>query len=151
MTRATIATVCVLLMGCAELERAVDSSEILAADRAFAQATAEYGAEGWVSYFAADGIMVSGQTVVAGHDSIRALMTRVFADPMYSLEWEPQRAEVAISNDLGYTWGTYERRRTEDDGTAVSETGSYLSVWRRGEGGEWKVALDIGSPDDPGN
>jgi uncharacterized protein (TIGR02246 family) len=138
-------------MGCSKTGGVADSSEIMEADRAFARATAENGAEGWVSNFAVDGIMVSGQTVVSGHDSIRALMTPLFADSTYSLEWEPRRAEVAISDDLGYTWGVYRRSRTDAGGDMVTETGSYLSVWRRGEDGEWKVVLDIGSPDDPGN
>ena len=117
------------------------------ADRAFARSTQANGAEGWASYFAEDGIMGGGQAVIVGRDSIRTLMMPAFADPMYSLSWEPMLAEVAASGELGYTLGRYERRRTAADGTVSSETGSYLTVWRREGGGEWRVALDIGSPD----
>jgi ketosteroid isomerase-like protein len=57
------------------------------------------------------------------------------------------QADVAESGDLGYTLGRYESRRIGPDGQQVRETGSYLTVWKRGADGSWKVALDIGSPD----
>jgi len=120
--------------------------QIMEADRAFGAATAESGVEGWVSYFAENGIQFRNGSIVSGHASIRELMTPAFAGSTYALTWDPVLAEVSESGDLGYTVGRYESRRTGADGEPVVTTGSYVTIWRRGADGTWKVALDIGNP-----
>ena len=146
MTRVLLLVMCAGFVACAAPDSGGQADAIMEADRAFARATAERGVDGWVSFFADDGAMV-GQTQVVGHDSIRAAMAPAFADSTFSLEWEPVQADVAESGDLGYTLGRYESRRVGPDGQPVRQTGSYLTVWKRGADGSWKVALDIGSPD----
>ncbi|MDH3498223.1 MAG: DUF4440 domain-containing protein [Gemmatimonadota bacterium] len=123
--------------------------DLLEADRAFAQATAERGVEGWVSYFAADGIQFRQAEPVIGHDAIRAFMEPAFQDPNFSLTWEPVSGELSASGDLGYTRGRFESRGSLPDGTVASGAGSYVTIWRRMEDGTWKVAVDIGNPDPP--
>lgn len=146
MARVLLLGLCAGLVACAAPDDEVRADAVMEADRAFARATAERGVDGWVSFFAEDGAMV-GQTREVGHDAIRAAMAPVFADSTFSLQWEPVQAEVAASGDLGYTVGRYESRRMGTDGLEVRQTGSYLTVWKRGADGSWKVALDIGSPD----
>lgn len=55
-----------------------------------------------------------------------------------SSSWQPDKAEVAASGDLGYTYGSGEK--TGADGK--SEPHVYTRIWRK-EGRMWKVALDI--------
>jgi ketosteroid isomerase-like protein len=62
------------------------------------------------------------------------------------LGWKPLRADVARSNDLGYTYGTYEFKAADEK---ASEKGNYLRIWKRQRQGEWKVVLDILSPIPP--
>jgi ketosteroid isomerase-like protein len=146
---AALAAVLAPLAACAEssADTAAAREQIRAADLAFARATAERGAEGWVSFFAADGKMFRPGQVVSGPDSIRAHVTPWFADAAFSLTWEPTFAEVATSGDLGYTYGRYQSRGRDSMGNAVTGAGWYVTVWRRDEDGTWKVALDIGNPD----
>jgi hypothetical protein len=67
------------------------------------------------------------------------------------LSGEPLKAEVARSNDLGYTYGRYELREGDarPDATAT-EKGYYVRVWKRdGAGGgasRWKIVLDTTHP-----
>ncbi len=148
MSRILIALACAVPMACEPSPAPPSETELMEADRAFDQSTAARGVEGWVSSFAEDGIMVSSRGLVVGHDSIRAVMTPVFADSTFTLRWEPDHAEVAASGELGYTLGRYESRRVGEGGAVVTRTGSYLTVWRRGEDGEWRVVVDIGNPDE---
>jgi ketosteroid isomerase-like protein len=113
------------------------------ADRKFASDTAELGTSGWVETFAVDGKLVSGGGVVEGRQAVGDAM-RSLDDPGYSLSWEPDFAEG--SGDLGYTYGTYRRETLDEMGEPVLETGRYVTIWRRDSAGQWKVALDIGSP-----
>ena len=125
-------------------------SEIMEADRAFNQATAERGAAGWVSFFAPNGSMISaGVGEVQGAEAIQATMEGAFADASYRLTWEPSRAEVSASGDLGYTVGRYTSVRVGNLGQEVRSSGLYVSIWRRQEDGSWKVEMDLGNPTSP--
>jgi uncharacterized protein (TIGR02246 family) len=121
---------------------------IMDADRAFAQATAAHGVDGWVSYFAQDGVQFPPGGTISGHEAIREMMTPALANPTFSLTWEPVSARVSSSGDLGYTIGRYESRVMGPDEQEVVATGSYVSIWRKQADGSWKVELDIGSPDE---
>lgn len=54
--------------------------------------------------------------------------------------WEPRGGMLSKSKDLGYTFGIY---------TIVHEgeekKGTYATVWRKNEKGEWKYVLDTGN------
>ncbi len=120
---------------------------LMEADRAFARATAERRAAGWVSFFADDGAQLVPGSEVRGQDAIRELMGPAFADTSFTLSWEPTRADIAASGDVGYTIGRYVSRRTGPDGILVESTGAYVTMWRRNPEGVWKVVLDSGVPD----
>ena len=69
------------------------------------------------------------------------------AKPFYerrgaTLRWVPKRAEVAESGELAYTYGNW--TVTAKDMTV---TGSYVTVWRKKEGGSWKFVLNAGQND----
>jgi ketosteroid isomerase-like protein len=118
---------------------------LMQADRDFAMATAERGVEGWVSYFAPNGAMITaGRGEVEGHDAIREIMAPVLADSAPRLLWEPIRAEVGHGGDLGYTIGR-SQRVARDSAETLLGTGNYLTVWRRQADGTWKVERDIGT------
>jgi uncharacterized protein (TIGR02246 family) len=117
------------------------------ADRAFARDTAARGAAGWASWFAEDGAQLVPGREVRGREAIEEFMSTAFADTSYSLEWEPSRASLSDAGDLGFTLGRYVSRRLDAQGQAVERTGTYLSIWRREEGGAWRVVVDTGVPD----
>lgn len=53
---------------------------------------------------------------------------------------KPAGGGSAKAGDLGYVYGTYERKGDKP------ESGSYLRVWRREPGETWKLALEVLSP-----
>jgi ketosteroid isomerase-like protein len=58
------------------------------------------------------------------------------------MTWDPIAADVSRSNDLGYTYGSYELRASG----SPAEKGYYVRVWKRNRNGAWKVALDTLHP-----
>jgi ketosteroid isomerase-like protein len=121
--------------------------ELMAADRAFRDATALDGANGWVSFFSEDGAMIAeGIGEIRGKEAIYSRMEAGFADPDFSLNWEPYRAEISQGGDLGFTVGRYETRRGQGDEAVVLGRGIYVSIWRREAQGGWKVLMDLGNP-----
>ena len=117
-------------------------AELLAADRAFAQATAENGIEGWLAWFADDGAMTLAGVELRGHAAIREAMTPLLSDPASRLVWDPVSAEASPDATLGYTTGRYRVVRVPGD--SVLSRGTYVTVWRRTPDG-WKVVMDIGN------
>ena len=62
--------------------------------------------------------------------------------------WQPLKADVAASGDLGYAYGTYEVRAKVSD-VKPSERGNYARVWKRRPGGEWRVVFNVANPVPP--
>lgn len=54
--------------------------------------------------------------------------------------WEPLAGDIAQSGELGYTYGIY----TLQVDTTI-EKGTYVSIWKKDENGNWKYVLDSGN------
>jgi ketosteroid isomerase-like protein len=65
------------------------------------------------------------------------------------LNWHPQFAEIASSNDFGYTTGPWIFSQTISD-TPVAR-GQYTTVWQISQSGEWKFLIDLGVGNSPIN
>ena len=61
-----------------------------------------------------------------------------------ALTWEPLKAEVAKSGELGYTWGNWKYELKD-----TTYHGNYFTVWKLQQDGSWKVALDGGNTTPP--
>lgn len=125
---------------------------LMAADRAFAKAAAEKGIDGWMSYMAADAVRISplGGTATVGTKAVRELDAKLFADPKQKLVWEPTDGGAFADGNTGFTTGKAKIVATGADGKdEVSWTGAYVTIWRKGADGSWKVILDTGASDPP--
>ena len=151
--RHAIPWLCVLLaaaaVSCTPSTRGPDRGaaveNLLAADRTFASDVAKDGLAGWLRWFEDDGAQIEAGRVYRGRRTIEGLMAPLFAQGNVELTWEPEGGDVAASGDLGYTWGRYEVRGTDDRGTGWVRRGRYVTVWRHRQNGTWRVALDIGN------
>lgn len=129
----------------AEPTPAPDPSVLMTADRAFAADVARGGSTAWASWFAPDGAMIQpGVGEISGRNAIEARMASLDS-PAVSLRWEPRRADIAASGDLGWTTGSWV---SEAPGPIRSE-GLYVSIWRKQADGSWKVVMDLGNPVEP--
>lgn len=57
--------------------------------------------------------------------------------------WTPAFADVSMSGDLGYSYGTYQL--LDKSTGSISETGNYVRVWKR-VAGMWRVIIDVADP-----
>jgi len=151
VSRTSLATTLVLLTAAcaltpgspANLEAA--KTALIQTDKDFSKMAQERGiGEAFVAYAAADATMMpANQATVTGREGVR----RQFADLTEGtrLIWEPFRADVARSGDLGYTLGNYEFHAKGPDGKDVTRYGKYCSVWKRQPDGSWRWVVDIGN------
>ena len=110
----------------------------------FAKDVAERGGKAFADWFAEDGVSLSnGQAPVIGRVAIAKAANWSPRD--YQLTWTPTEATMGPSGDMGYTWGHFEGRSKDANGNPVTATGRYMTIWRKGPDGAWKVVLDSGS------
>lgn len=122
------------------------SSEALTTrDREFSKASATRGAVAAFAIYTAPDVRIyrEDKFPILGQD----LAPAVLPSSPNIWTWEPAFADVSVSDDLGYTYGTY---KIEDGAlpAKTTETGNYLRIWTK-QGGVWKVIFDLLNPIPP--
>lgn len=121
-----------------------EKENLLKTDIEFSKTSVEKGAaEAFYLYLADDAVQLpAGLPPIVGREKIRESMS---GSSKAVLKWEPVKAEVAKSGDLGYTWGNYEISWQGEDGRTEKLYGKYLNIWKKQPDGTWKVVVDIGN------
>jgi ketosteroid isomerase-like protein len=118
---------------------------LLDADKAFDQATAARGLDGWMSFFADDALINSPSGLIQGKAALRTFYSRMFARRNFSIRWKPLHAEASQDGTLGYTLGVAEFSHDDESGVRQKSDGRYLTVWRKQADGSWKAVTDLGN------
>jgi ketosteroid isomerase-like protein len=115
------------------------------ADEAWDRSTVT--ADSFVSFFTDDALWlwVDGPRV-NGKEEIRTVARRGWARTGSMLDWEPTSIGVNDAYDVGYTAGEWQSSYRAEDGQVVERVGSYMAIWKKGEGGKWTVAIEIEFP-----
>jgi ketosteroid isomerase-like protein len=111
-----------------------------AAEIAFAASVADRDLEAFSSFLDKDAVFI-GATVLRGHEA----MSVFFAEGGPELTWHPELVELR-PDGLGLSRGPYTLTATGQDGSRSESSGTFTSIWRRGEDGGWKVLFDAGCP-----
>jgi len=105
-------------------------------------------AAGIAALYAGDGaVMPPNAPIGKGRAAIQQTWASLMQTPGFALTFAPEQIVVSASGDMALDRGTY-RLALAPHGTAQSDTGKYVVVWRK-IGGEWKAAADIFNSDLP--
>jgi len=135
-------------ISCAQtVDVAAEKTALLARDAEWA--TTAKNVDKYVEFFTPDGtVAVAGMPNVAGAKAIKDMLEPLVNSPGYDMKWKATRVAVASSGEIGYTAGTYAETTQNANGTPVTETGRFVTVWKKVDG-VWKVAEDAAGPDAP--
>jgi ketosteroid isomerase-like protein len=119
------------------IDRQAALDGLVAAEKAFAKASADQGMRAaFLAYLADDSVVfdpdpANGKEVWGKRPASPAL-----------LAWYPVHSEVSLAGDLGFNTGPY------DFSPKASEKpvawGQFATIWKRQADGAWKAALDLG-------
>ena len=128
--------------GRAKTDPAAGGVELLRVEREFSAVSETRGVLKAFADYASDAARLhrNGVMPVEGAAAVRSYLSRKVSK--YS--WRPEHAGVAASDDLGYTYGSYEL--TWAQGPDAAERGYYARVWKRDAKGRWRVVADITHP-----
>lgn len=118
-----------------------DKQELLEIDRRFSATSVEKGFNlAFIEFAHPDAIMLRANSMpVAGFDAVSRLFEKADTTGV-RFTWEPIDAEMALSGELGYTYGVYTFKKD-----TVTEKGTYVSIWKKDIDGNWKYILDCGN------
>jgi len=120
------------------------SQEILKADRDFSSLSVEQGMKKAFLTFAHDSVVMlrdNGMPIVGKIALENHYLT--FTDTTFKLTWEPLFADISGSGELGYSYGIY--TFTPKDTNQKPEQGTYCTIWKKDDSGNWKFVLDTGN------
>jgi ketosteroid isomerase-like protein len=142
----TLVILMLLQTGCDQAGRKKHlANELMDIDREFAKQSVEKGSnESFLAYIDKDCVILRPNRMpVLGMEKI----TEMFSTPdtSFTLNWEPLYADVAASGDLGYTYGIFTIEMDSPEGTTVTKEGTYVTIWKKDEKGNWKFVLDTGN------
>jgi len=120
------------------------ATTLLARDREFSQSSVKRGARAAFAEYALREVRIyrEGKFPIRGQD----LAPAVLPDSSSAWTWEPAAGEVSASDDLGYTYGSYQISNAPAG--KFSEAGNYFRIWKK-EKGAWKVLFDLTNPIPP--
>jgi ketosteroid isomerase-like protein len=127
-----------------------EATAIMKADSAWDRASEAKSAEGWLSFYTDDAIMMPpGENVCKDKASREASIKNMFAIPGVSLRFQDTKVEVSRMGDLGYASGVYQWTSKDAKGKDYRETGKYCETWKKQSDGNWKCIVDIWNADAP--
>ena len=130
------------------MDHSSEAAVIMKADSAWDIMSGAKSAEGWLSFYSDDAIMMPpGEKVCTDKASREASIKNMFAIPGMSLRFQTTKAEVSKSGDLGYAVGVYQWSSKDQKGNDYHETGKYNEVWKKQSDGSWKCVSDIWNAD----
>ncbi len=142
----------VLLVACTaegpQVDVEAERNAVLAADRAWSESALDV--DGFTSYFTPDAVLlVGGAPAAEGLEAIRSDASELYGAPGFALSWSASKADVSACGDLAYTIGNYEITSNDAAGNPLTRPGKYVTVWKKQADGQWKVAVDAPSENQP--
>ena len=141
MTKLIVTSILTLL---ATVAAADPAAVVWCQEVAFSQSAENKDIDAFRSHLDRDARFV-GSSVVRGPDEIVAAWQVFFSDDGPAIKWRPQFVEVLNDGTLALTRGPYRMIVTDPDGNQVEQWGTFNSVWRKHENGDWRVVFDAGS------
>jgi uncharacterized protein (TIGR02246 family) len=132
----------------AKVDVAAEEQAIRAKETAWMAAYNKHDADGLAGQYEDDASLASsGAELMTNAGSRNAFLKGFASDPALKADFATDRIIVAASGDLASSRGHYTMAFTDPATKQVrSETGSYLTVYRKAADGSWQAVEDFTTP-----
>ncbi|MEO5647961.1 MAG: DUF4440 domain-containing protein [Chitinophagaceae bacterium] len=125
-----------------------EGEKLMQTSRDWSKAVATRDANKILSYWTDDAVVMSADApVVKGKEGIRSMVEGSFKNPGFQISWEPERAEISKSGDLGYLMENTKISTKDSLGTAKVQYFNAVTIWKKAADGSWKCVVDVLSPE----
>jgi ketosteroid isomerase-like protein len=132
-----------LIISCNKSVNRPVPGQLLKADMDFSALSAREGMhKAFLEYVADSGVILRDKSYpLEGRRAIASLFEGS-SDTSFTLTWEPVYEKIALSGELGYTYGYFTSRIKA---SGEEERGTYLTIWQKQADGRWKFVMDTGT------
>ena len=130
-----------VFFSCSEKKPASNPQVLLDADIAFSDYSVKYGIQKSFIEFADDSVVIlkdKHMPIVGKQSLIDSYVGK--SDSGVVLTWNPAKAVIAESGELGYTYGFWKFVAEGD-----TAQGTYMTVWKKNVKGNWRYIADTGN------
>ncbi|MEP6820488.1 MAG: DUF4440 domain-containing protein [bacterium] len=122
-----------------------EQTRLLERDAQWARAASEgKDIELILSYWTDDAIVLPpGLPAVIGKAALRQYVESSLQIPGFRITWTSTGVKFSPDGKLAYMLGHNSVSLTAPDGTAITDEGRAVTIWRREPDGEWRCVLDI--------
>jgi uncharacterized protein (TIGR02246 family) len=105
--------------------------------------------ESLVGHYADDAYFVApGVKPADGLTPIRKAYANAMTDSAFSVNFASDKIDVSASGDMAYARGHFSEKYTDPKtGKAMTDSGSYITVYKKQEDGSWKAVEDFAAAD----
>jgi ketosteroid isomerase-like protein len=129
------------LFSCSEKKPLADPQVLMDADSAFSDYSVKNGFQKAFIEFAHDSVVLlkpNHMPIVGKQSLIDSYVGK--SDSSIVLTWKPAKGLIALSGELGYTYGFWTFIAQND-----TSHGTYLTIWKKNALGQWKFIADTGN------
>ncbi|MDX2444077.1 MAG: nuclear transport factor 2 family protein [Bacteroidales bacterium] len=117
-------------------------AEIVDTEKSFAELARKEGLQkAFLAYAAEDGVLSRDNKIIQGKEAMSTWFEGQSLENV-QLEWTPDFVDVAVSGDLGYTYGKFIFSALGENGEPLNSEGIFHTVWKRQAHGEWRFVWD---------
>ena len=138
-------TISFLTLGFGNIAAADVEDDVRCREISFSLAAEQRDAGAFAAFLDPDARFV-GSSAIRGVEQIVTAWSPFFAEDGPSIRWRPQFVEVLEDGTLALTRGPYHMVSMDEDGNRVDNWGTFNSVWRLQNDGQWHIVFDSGSP-----
>jgi ketosteroid isomerase-like protein len=133
-----------LLNACnSNTNKEAENNALLNTDKEWAAAAKAGDVKKIVTFWSDDAVdYFPNRPAAIGKEAILKLVQKNRSIPGFTLSWEPKKAEVATSGDLGYTSGAFQVSMNDTEGKPVPRSGNYVCIWKKQKDGSWKCVVE---------
>ena len=115
-----------------------DKFLLMDTDRSFSKLSEQKGIKfALIQFIDAKGVLLRPASIpIVGGQAINYVSQ--LNDTSYIMTWEPKGGNVALSGEMGYTYGVYSVKPNDKDTVLY---GTYVSIWKQQSDGKWKFVL----------
>lgn len=141
MKSIVLVIISIFLFSCRNIDIEKEKQSLIEVDKEFSVFSEKNGMQkAFLEYVDDKGVLLQDNSMpIVGKEKLAELYKNK-SDTNFTLNWEPLFAEISASAELGYTYGIW--TFTLD---TIIEQGTYATIWRKNEYGNWKFVLDTGN------
>jgi ketosteroid isomerase-like protein len=120
-----------------------DKAALMQTSRDWAKAAASGDVDRILSFWVDTAIVLEpDRPALVGKAAIRKMVVGSMKLPGFSITWEPERAWVSLSGDVGYLIERNKVSFADSTGRVHTHYGKAVTVWTKDDNGDWKNVVN---------